>query len=83
MANSPLVDSKINPPEDFNRLIPHIHDQKEVPLDVLKGLASIEPATYTISMAVYFFIAITTCQISPLHSQQKSANPSSHESYSS
>jgi hypothetical protein len=33
-------------PEDFNRLIPHIHDHKEVPLDVLKGLASIYRAYY-------------------------------------
>ena len=28
-------------PEDFNRLIPHIHDQEEISVSVLNGLASI------------------------------------------
>ena len=41
MAPSRLIEPKIISPDDFNTLIPHIHDQKEFPADTLEGLQSI------------------------------------------
>jgi len=41
MANSALLESDVLSAEDFNRLIPHIHDQKDFPVDMLDGLESI------------------------------------------
>jgi len=41
MGQSSLIDPEVLSSSDFNRLISHIHDQTEIPEDVLQSLATI------------------------------------------